>query len=342
MKHRTARSKPNKRTIVLAVSLLLACLLIAAPVAYAMFTNSQHAQRTIAAYDAVGERFSSNYLAAVLNSGANVKTLYVTSAEHQPTAIMTVCNYDQGKQNRANAGDITYAMTARLVRKVDSNYVPADASYISGAGLTACTVTISDGDTTVTLGNTTVSTSAFSGSLAGGSAHSDTFTIRFSTHFASMTPPNLYLEVEVTPTPNTLPTLRGIFATGLRATGATNSWTGSFTDSTANAPSAYDGYNYAIEGVGSGTFILKWNNAKVTLSDESIRMLQSIASLHYSYAVAGTVSTVTIDVDSDDASRFDLQFYRKNVTAETWETDMNAALATGEAALTTVVGYHFT
>ena len=342
MKHRTAHCKLNKRVIILAVSLLLIGLMIAVPVTYAMFTNSQNAQRTIAAYDSIGERFSSNYLKAVLQSKANVKTIYATSAEHAPAAVMTVCNYDQGKQNLPNAENITYTMTARLVRRDGSNYVAADAAYISAQSLTAYTVTVFDGVTSVTLGNTTVSTSAFSGSLTGGEAHSVTYSIAFSVNFASADPPNLYLEIEVAPTSNTLPTLRGIFATGLRASGATNSWEGFFTDATANDPADYDGYNYAIEGIGSGSFTLKWNNTKVTLSDESIRMLQSDAELDYDYSVDGSVSTVTSHVDADQASRYDLQFYKKNITDETWENDMNTALDTGSTPLgDAVVGYHF-
>ncbi len=46
-------------------------------VTYAAYTNSRHAQRTIATYDSTGDRFSSNHLES-LYTWQNVKTLYVT------------------------------------------------------------------------------------------------------------------------------------------------------------------------------------------------------------------------------------------------------------------------
>ena len=336
MKHPTTPSKLNKTALVWALALTLVLALVIVPYSYAVFTNSMHAQRTIAAYDAVGDRFSSNYLAAGNNSRDNVRTIYVTDNSHSPTAVVSVCNYDQGKQTRPNDTTISYTVTARLVKRVGENYEPINAAYLTSEGLTAYTITVSDDSTDVVLGTALQSTS-FSGTLTGGVADSDVYTVTFTTNFAVATPPNLYLEMVVVPTdPGTqLPQLCGIIATGLRAAGASTSWAGSFSDSTDDAPSAYDGYNYVIEGTGTGTFTLKWNNTKVALSYESIRMLNCAVT------TVGNISTIAFAVNSSTVDRYDLQFYRKNITSETWASSMNEHLATAGTAPAAVVGYFF-
>lgn len=350
MKQKTALPKWNtRRTVVLAVSLILLCLLSASAVTYGMFTNSMQAQRTIAAYDETGARFSSNLLPGVSTYtqgeySDSVKTVYVTSNQQSPTAVVTVCNYDQSDKTRQNSNNITYTLSAELVKYDDVNYkyVAVDAAYLSANSLTAYTVTISNADGTVsdTLGGAKVkTTAAFGGTLANDEGHDDQYTVRFSTDFAVATPPNLYVGLTVTPTDESLPKLHGVIAPGLRAAGAVHLWQGSFSDSTSSAPSAYDGYNYVIEGTGSGTFTLKWDNTKVTLSDESILTLGRTPS------TVGSVSTIEFSVNSDTTNHYDLQFYKKNITTETWATSMNKQLASAGAspldAPATVVGYYF-
>ena len=69
------------------------------------YTNSQRAQRTIAVYDAGGDRFSSNYLNAG-NSRDNVRTLLVDSASDLPSTVVTVCNFPQSNHNLTNEQNV--------------------------------------------------------------------------------------------------------------------------------------------------------------------------------------------------------------------------------------------
>lgn len=339
MKNGTRLSKPNRGVLlVLVLALLLGTAAGAAGIVFARYTNSQHAQRTIAPYDLGGARFSSNYLNSG-NSRDNVQVIYVTSPAIQPSRAVTVCNYQQNDRMRIHDSDIVYDLTARLVRydagTVDK-YVPVDAAYLSANSLTAYTIDVKKGnDAVITLGNTVVQTVYEDCTLAAGRAVSDAFSIKFSVDFAE-NQPNLYLELIAVPDDGALPTLRGIFKTGIRAEGLSNNWTGAFTDGTENAPNDYDGFNYTVSGIGSGVFTLKWDDTKVELSDVSIRELLSIAG------ATRSGSSITFAVNSDTAASYELQFYKVNVSGMTW-VNMNEALDAAGDSLTSgkAVGYHF-
>lgn len=306
------KTKKIRKILLWALVVSLSVTALACSVSFALFTSSLQAQRTIAAYDTEGDRFSSNYLLDRVTKD-NVRTVFTTSLLSPASTVVTVCNYPQGHQTLTHPDDMSYTVTARLVRFDDSTetkYFPVDAAYIASEGLTDYTVTITDDTTTYTLGSTTLS-AVFSGTLISGGAQSDPFTFSFSTGFAA-DKPNLYLEIVAEPNNNTLPTLRGVFIPDLRAQGAADYWTGSFRDDSSLAPSAYDGFNYLVSGTGNGTVTLTWDDTKVILSDLSRSMLLSIAG------ASQTGSSITFPVDSDIEARYDLQFYKVSITSETW------------------------
>ena len=358
MKQKRVLSKLNQGILVLVI---FALLLGAVAVTYGTYTNSQKAQRTIAAYDAGGDRFSSNYLNPYnyLNPGLtydNVRTVYVANTAISPGTVVTVCNYQQGKQTRPNDQPITYTLTARLVKYDGSDplkYVAVDGEYVDGLNEDDLTppdeysVSVAKGDgTPVVLDSSNVSTTFSDCSLAAGSAASDIFSLSFSPNFTE-NQPNLYVELVATPSGGNYLPLRGVFRTGIRLAGASNDWSGAFSDDDSNDPSAYDGLNYMISGVGSGTFTLKWNTEFVELSATSLLDLLAIEDA--THTSNGYIHTVTFDVDSDTVPRYDLQFYKLDpLTAFSavggWSDDMNVTLASAEANLASVqvVGYYFT
>lgn len=320
MKTAAIKAYLNSRRTPFRMAIAAACAVIALTCAInhgivqAVFTSSLHAQRTIAAYDTEGDRFSSNYLLKG-DSKNNIRTVFTTSVSSPVVAVVTVCNYQQGRQTLAFAETVSYTLTARLVKYDGTDpdeYVPVDAAYLSSEGLTGYTVTLADDAGTVTrvLGGATVST-AFSGTLAGGTAVSDAYTVTFSTGFAEYNP-NLYLEMIAVPNTRLLPTIRGVFKPDLRAAGASDYWTGAFRDNTASAPSAYDGFNYLVSGMGSGTATLSWDGTRIKLSDVSRDVLLAVPG------ASQTGNSITFPVDSDLESHYDLQFYKVNISSETW------------------------
>lgn len=314
----------NKSMLITLIAVTVALILsIVAIGTYAAYTNSRNAQRTVATDKAHGERFSSNVLRKG-NSRDNVKTIYVTEATSLPTQIVTVSNYEHGKQNSPNSEEIVYVVTVRLVKydaSTDDKYVPVDAAYMTANSLTGYTVNVTRGSTTVTLSSSHLSDASFVGTLEENVASSDVYTLEFSNNFAP-NKPNLYVEMIVTPQNVGLQIMRAVFKTDMRAAGASNAWTGSFTDDTeAGTPSEYDGYNYSVAGVGSGTVTLTWDATKVALSDLSISKLLSITG------ATKTGSSITFAVNSGVESRYDLQFYKVNITTETWSV-MNSTVVT--------------
>lgn len=314
MKNTFGKIKKNRLILVLALSLALA-VLISAGTTYAIFTNSNHAQRTIAPYGSAGDKFSSNYLSKTI--GTNLRTVFVTDARLTPSTVVTICNYDQGNQVQPNENNITYSITAKLVYFSGSDYSDVDEAYLND--FTDYSINVKKGNgSQIIFGYGNNLTYTFSGNgMTGGIAQSDPYTISFSPNFAS-NQPNLYLQLTVTGGPVNL---AGIFKTGVRAAGATNTWIGEFRDSTTSAPSDYDGFNYRISGSGSGTFTLTWDNTKVALSYESIR------EHGFSVSTSGNLSSITLSVDSDVLSVYDLQFYKVNITNEDWD-DMTGSVVT--------------
>ena len=331
MKEQPGRRKVNKWLFLLAV-LLVPVMFFFLRSSNAAYMNSTRAQRVVAAYDMSGVLFSSNYL--INAAGAeNVRTVHTTDAAVGTATTLTVCNYRQGNQTKYNSDSITYRLTLRLMRyDSESNaYVEANEAYIasladaknaaeeegyapwSTADFTA-TVTLSNG-TPLVLDSVNLSDTLES-TLEGGSARSDAYSVSFGSGF---TDSNLLLEAEVIPaTGQELPTLRGMFRAELRAAGASNSWSGTFSDDTSVSPGNYDGFNYRISGMGSGTFTLTWNYNVLALSEVSLQMLGVTAE---DIEENGGMRTVTLSVNSDNVSRYDLQFYIVSSLPEgaTWE-----------------------
>ena len=326
--------KDYKRRLIIAVAITIALsfsvFFVSVAVTFAAYTNSRHAQRTIATYEANGDRFSSNYLAKN-KSKFNVKTIYTTSNEVNPSTHITICNYEQGKQALPYDKNVSYTITARLVyddgSDVNDNlrdkYLPVDEAYLSANSLTGYKAYLKSGGTTKTLGSSTAGGSLsvdFSGSLAGNAAHSDVYSLTLDAAFAE-NKPNLYVEVVSVPSDASLPTIRAIFKGDIRSQGAVNAWSGEFNDNTATAPSGYDAYNYRITGVGSGTFILRWDGTKVKLNDNSKKRLLDITG------ATQDGNSITFPVDSGVENVYGLIFNKVNITTETW-SNMNTSVVT--------------
>lgn len=311
-------SKMKKIIIVVAVCTLL---LSFGAIIYGAYTHSLNAQRTIAPYESVdGDRFSSNYLLRVANSKENIKTIFVTDGSQAPTAVVTICNYIQGKQNKPNENDVEYTLSAKFVY-IDDNGVVQDADSASTYSVTITKeVEPPDPPIIVTLNNSHLATNQsdiFRGTLTRNAAYSDTYIIAFSTDFAPVQPkPNLYLELTATWQDITL---KGLFNADVRVQGASNAWSGSFNDDRSTPPSAYDGFNYLVSGIGSGRVTITWNSSLVTISYESLVTLRDIAG------TTTTSNSVSFNVDSDIVGRYEIQFYKVDTISQTWDA-MNSSV----------------
>ena len=292
--------------IYISVIASLAIVLGFSSFSYAAYRNSLKAQRAIAPYDVIGVRFSSNYLNT---DDRNYKTIYSTSALVPSKTSVTVCNYAQGKHTLYYNSTISYSISLTLLK---SDYTEASSSDVGE------NETISFGD--YTLGKTdpedsnvcVLSQTINNCSLPGGKTSSDSYLLVFNKPDSS-----LHLKVEVTPN-HDLPVLRATFSTIIRAEDTTRNWLGSFSDDTNKTTSSYDGFNYLINGSGSGTCKLYWNHEILDLS------FQSITQFDFGIVTVDSENTdwsyVTFDVDSNNISRYDIQFYIVDITGTSWSS----------------------
>lgn len=309
----------NNRIIRIVLSSLLALFLIVGISigVYAAYTHSLHAQRTIAPYG-VGIRFSSNYLVQG-DASSNVNTIYTTDASASgtnPATVVTICNYTQGKQNDPSQNDISYVLTAKLVKIVNDEYVDAASSDFSNGEF----ITVKIGENTVTFNNSNGSnTYSFNGTLAGRRANVDVYELVLSKGFATEKP-NLYIMLSADPTDESLPIISGIFRADVRSEGETKSWSGTFSDDMTNYdPSDYDGYNYIITGFGEGECNLTWDKSKVNINYISLSNILSNEGSNLSEN--GNQMSLTFEVDSNVENRYEIQFYKVDIDENTtWET----------------------
>lgn len=338
----------NKGLIRIVLSFVLALSLIGliCTAVYAAYTHSLYAQRTFAPYE-VGIRFSSNYLIEEDDNGKrNLKVIYTSSDEINPTAVLTVCNYDQGRQTEYQVNNVTYTFAARYVKKVNGQY--------TSTGITIPTTYTPEGEDPVNVNygiaikkrnasfidlsnvgaNSELSATVGNNTLEGGKASSDVYEIIFNKDLVKY-PADLYLEIIVTPSDESLPTLGGIFKAELRTESTVvDEWDGVFIDNQTRQvtvggttrtilPSDYDGFNYVVSGFGSGTVTITWDRTKIEMSYISLQELLDVnkAGATYSEVNDGNThtSTVIFDVDSNVTSRYEIQFYKVNLDNISWD-----------------------
>lgn len=310
-------------------AILLCCTasIAACVVSFAEFTNSKHAQRTIAVYDTGGVRFSSNHLTNLTGGGVKTDVRTIYTAGEEAIAYVTVCNYPQGAKTLLSNEDLTYTVRVRLVSDSGSGYddaVPDNSAVLPGDDHYFVDVYYNDQASPVatltTSGSVTIPSSG-SYTLDHSAAQTDEFTVVFSS-VKDSGGNEICLEMVAVPSVPGYPTLAAIFKPASRLAEAASSWEGEFRDNHASLPSAYDGFNYLITGSGSGTVTLTWDTTHLALSAVSQKTLQSITG-----ATVSSGSAV-FPVNSDEENRYDLQFYKTDVsTAADWDSwaDLEAA-----------------
>lgn len=294
-------------------SLIFVLLVSIGIITYAAYTHSLSTQRTIAPYDS-SEKFSSNCLRGgdVEN---NIRTIYVSDVGEDspnPSTIITVCNYPQGRQILTNSFDITYTLKIEFVEKVNDAYVEVNqASSGYNANIDEDVLSISGSNTSDELEST----------LTANTISSDVYTLSLSKSFAA-NHTDLYVLVSAIPDDATLSTLRAIFKADIRLDSVNDQWSGSFMEDGINNPSDYDGYNYIVSGYGSGVFTITWDSSKLSMSYVSLSELLSLEGSTYTEDTENNQNTISFNVDSDVTRRFELQFYKVNIVDETW-SDMS-------------------
>lgn len=372
-----------KRILLVTLATLLVLSAIGI-VAYAEFTKSSRAKRVVASYEASAALFSSNYLlrhSGTANEAANRKAVYMSTSESPAVSHVTICNYAQGSPAKVCETDIKYMLHAEIIKITDGIKTVATNADAEDLGSSVATITYKHGDGASEVkqlgvgcgdGGANVFECTFAPQvLTGSTSDMHNCTVEMSSDFLAAEGTHFFLYLSAVPvainTPdnttdlssvvvnNTLPTLDCSFYASLSTETRPVTWTGKFNEpgaltvpTSAPYPNVYDGFRYVIEGNGTGTFRLYWNNDYLTPS--KLFLLSRVGARN---ETSGTINiqgvlktdlytatddTTTLDVvtvndenddptswryvefgvNSDFISRYDLQIYYQPGAAGTF------------------------
>lgn len=290
-----------KHKSTLLILLLLVCAALLVTGTYAAYTNVEYIKRVVSTRAGANDpRFSSNYLSQT--SGSIPPQLISVSMNSNISVTVTVCNYPQNDTTLISEDNITYTLTAKLVKRdgtdigeddeisyTDSEGNPAT---MTGAKLAAC----------IQINGTAASGCSWSFSdqtLTGGTGSRELYKITCDASGVGCLS-TVALELKATPSSGVNTSL----AAQLRfaaATAVDSNWTCKFTDSLDGDTKKLDAFNVELSGTSQGTGVLSWDTTHVQIGQWSIAELGG----------SGNPGSITLTLGSpDQPTRYRLQFYR--------------------------------
>lgn len=335
--------------------LIAASLVLVSIYTYAAYTKTNKAKNVVARYGSMNARFSSNYL----EESNREKPIYVSSTDGKYGDTVFINNYAQTNPMYHYDVVINYKLEMKLGYMDGNNfvYINADtdtAVFDIGIRYIVATIRGNNGfQKNVRLGYNTSGSNVYedtvykSGgnyllSLPGTSSVTDAITLEFSADqkeslFAETPTYSKKLYVEITATPDPPGNYTGLSPIKARICLAQSekveavTWTGNFNEagsdiSTGEAPhvvvNALDGFNYVIQGMGSGTAQLKWKSGYLEVNELFLLDELGIAVNDLPTESNG-IKSVVFTVDSNAKNRYDIQLYRSGTKPEadydTWE-----------------------
>lgn len=290
---------------------------------FAEFIKSSRVKRVAVNASGAKAAFSSNYLAPG-DLSTNGRILYTGSADSPANRNVTICNYPQGDSSRFYDKPIDYTLTAVLMVKDSSNALVAAAAADIPEDYVV-TLTLNSG-TPIKLGKvsnggspavyTTTLSQNYGTMHCPASSHTDIINVNFNS--TAVANDHIYLAVtaDLSEDYPVIQDLYGLFNAAVATKVEEPTWEGQFNEDYVLTgrgadPDELDGFNYFIAGSGSGTVTLKWRNDLLSISDYFLLKGTSsvLTPTTPDPALGSDWSYVSFHVDSNEVSRYDLQFY---------------------------------
>ncbi|MEE3415388.1 MAG: hypothetical protein VZR53_08460 [Prevotella sp.] len=303
-------------TIWMLISVLTFC---AVTIGYSAYSGTIDVKRVVSTQASSSTVFSSNYM----ESGDTliVKNLH-TIAEGNFICNVTVCNYDQLDQSSPARSLITYNFTAELVKynKTTEQYEKVTETQLNDGNQPKTFYVQKKMDNNEIINTDTqhdLNTGSFEytytgETLTGGETYKDSFDICFDSVEVEKDIPELFIRVTAVPNDESVqlnsgvPTLSSIISISKGRTVETG-WHGSLNESNIND---YDGYNLVIEGSGSGTIDILWDNNEFTINPAFLTINSNKLTAITDDVSEGWKKT-TLTVNSTEENRYVVQFYKK-------------------------------
>ena len=291
-------------------------------VTYAAYNGTADVKRVVSTQATSSTVFSSNYMEVYSSTNMVVKSLRTTEEDNFICTI-TVCNYDQLDPTSHARGKIDYSFTAELVRYDSNTSKYESVTEVQMNGTTPKTFYVQktmdenlsfDTDTQHSINSTgSFSYTYSSESLTGGVSSKDTFDICFDAAEVVKDLPDLFIRVTATPTAESVQQNSGISILSSiisisRGRSVETGWHGSLQEETNKD---YDGYNLIIEGSGSGTIDICWDDTKFAMNPAFVTLYGTILSGEENDSPEGWKKR-TLTVNSIQNNRYVVQFYKKH------------------------------
>jgi len=287
-------------------------------VSYSAYNGTADVKRVVSTQASSNTSFSSNYM----ESGSLiVKNLHTTS-NGDFICTVTVCNYDQLDPSSSARALITYDFKAELVRYDSANnryeVVSGIQTKDGGAEKTFYVKKIMDNNESINTDTQhNINTPDFGytyvgETLTGGTSNKDSYEICFDSTEVEKETPELFIRVSATPTAESMQQNSGVanlhsYISISRGRTVETGWHGSLSESNT---SDYDGYNLIVEGSGSGTIDIRWDNREFTINPAFITNNSGKVTAVTNDSAEGW-KKVTLTVNSAQENRYVIQFYKK-------------------------------
>ncbi len=305
------------------VVILLSVFILGGITAYTSITS---VKKVVSTKGGAGVLFSSNYMQPT--DTPSPRTVSISAETTNPSVDVTVCNYSQDDPTTYNDSNIQYNFTAELITYVNgeeqnltasdfdgsSNYGSMNSYYLK-FGEEQKYFDENDGKLTV----------EFTDKLLTKNKKSvDTYSIFFDTQQLTKWGEisQVYVKLTAKPTVKTggisdISAIIGVAPKTEQIVG----WNGKFTDDSSVSAEKYDGFNYQIYGSGKGTVTLSWDESRLEISPWFLSSITYEEITANSEDSESKVRTIKFEVNSQDISQYDVQFYRavKASDVETWD-----------------------
>lgn len=305
------------------VWLVVVALSLTAVVSYAAYTRVNVVKRVISTGAGVGDRFSSD----VMSSAVTITRKGFDDDSVVPFVSGKIFNYPYPKASLYRSAVTDYTLTATIGTYVNNTFVPLsgndltdlDETYAIKYTPTGTLQTFKANGGTVTLAC----------SMAAGRVDPDEIYLYFSTDELSTDEnnpaPGYYVQLIAEPDDKELPTLTGYVNVRYQKVASTG-WNGYLETLESNLD--YDGYNYTLEGTGTGRITFRYNPTYVTINKYFLHNPENTFYIN-SANTAGNNSitedsfptdpstgmkSVTLVVNSEIKNRYVIQFYKKDTS----------------------------
>lgn len=287
--------------------LVVAALSLAIVATFAIYTRITIAKRVISTQAGVNSLFSSDHMNSTM-----MKVIEPMMNNSRDAEVpVYVFNYAYPKESVYREDETEYELSASIGKlDLNDNFTPLSGDKLTALGAMNYSITHNTSGESFKFGTGGSASYTFKDrTIAGGAPNFDQFTLVFDKNEVSSSPNDYCMKLVATPYNSDLPVLTG-YVMVRYSKQANTGWSGALEEIDADKEDDYDGYNYYLEGNGKGRLTFRWNAEKLAINPDFLNNPNNSFSGTVSEPDANGMSELTINVDSANVNRYEIQFYK--------------------------------